>query len=182
MGIDNVDAVLPTVTFNQLVTTDYALSGSTPLGHIEPWASSPYNNTDAGFGKTSEVYGNDADVSGTIVFSGSGWDDQRITGLLVWIDLNGSGSVDPGEQQTVTQVNGLTNFLENNPGNTLGTWAATSQTIDQSGHSLNWTLAWNSANVALQARANVAVESPAARPSPPARIDSRWTWFPTWTP
>lgn len=159
IGIDNIDTGAPSVHLNQIAGADVARSGSTALGHVEPWNQSPFDNQDAGFNKGAEVWGNDADVSGSILFSGTAQDDQQLTGLRVWIDLDGDGTVDGGEQQTVTQPNATTKLLENNPANTLGTWTPLTQGFSQAGHTVSWTFQWNSASVLGQARANIAVEA-----------------------
>ncbi len=156
--VDNVDNTPPTASLNQLSATDvkdYDVNNKASWkGHIEPWNQSPWDNQDAGFNKTNDNFGNDADVSGTIIFSGTAWDDQRIQNFYMWIDLNGNSSVDASEEQLVAAYSSSVLVPQ---ANTLGIWSATSQTLNASGHSVSWKFEWDSANVANVARSNVRV-------------------------
>jgi hypothetical protein len=169
LTIDNVDEVAPTAWLYQLEASDVkdynASDRSAWKGHIEPWNQSPYNNQDSGFNKTNEVFGNDADVSGTIVFRGGASDNQRISALYIWIDLNGNGTVDAGEEQQVAEFSGSGLVAKSN---TLGTWSATSQSLTLAGgHTVEWKFEWDSSTVTGVARANVRIRVRAedARPA-----------------
>ncbi|AEJ20126.1 Ig-like domain-containing protein [Gracilinema caldarium] len=161
LTIDNVDEVAPTARLNQLSATDVkdynASDRSVWKGHIEPWDQSPWDNQNSGFNKTNEVFGNDADVSGTIVFSGEASDNQRISALYIWIDLNGNGVVDGTEEQQVAEFSSSNNGLVART-NTLGTWSATSQSLSlESGHTVSWKFEWDSSTVNGVARSNVRI-------------------------
>lgn len=176
--VDNSDNIPPEVRLNQLSATD--IKGYDPNnraaweGHVEPWNQSPWNNQNSGFDKTNEYFGNDADVSGTVIFSGTASDDQRIQNLYIWIDLDGDNTVDAGEEAAVASFSGSDLVPQ---ANALGTWSATSQTLNANGHSVSWTFEWNSAiggdgshGVSGVARSNVRVRARATdfgtNPSP----------------
>ncbi|TCW62024.1 hypothetical protein C5O22_03025 [Treponema sp. J25] len=170
LTIDNVDEVAPAAWLYQLAASDVkdynASDRSVWKGHIEPWNQSPYDNEDSGFNKTNEVFGNDADVSGTIVFRGGASDNQRINALYIWIDLNGNGTVDAGEEQQVAKFSGSS--LVEDTSNTLGKWTATSESLTLAGgHTVEWTFEWDSSKVSGVARANVRIRVRAedARPA-----------------
>jgi hypothetical protein len=169
LTIDNVDEEAPTAWLYQLEASDVkdynASDRSVWNGHIEPWNQSPYDNLNSGFDKTNEVFGNDADVSGTIVFRGGASDDQRINALYMWIDLDGDSTIDSGEEQQVAEFNGSGLIAKSN---TLGTWNATSQSLTlDGGHTVEWTFEWDSSIVNGVARANVRIRVRAedARPA-----------------
>jgi len=173
LTIDNVDEVAPTAWLYQLEASDVkdynASDRSAWKGHIEPWNQSPYNNQDSGFNKTNEVFGNDADVSGTIVFRGGASDNQRISALSLWIDLDGDGDEDDGETKEVAHFDAASQALVPTT-NTLGTWNATSQSLTlDGGHTVEWTFEWNSSIVEGVAQANVRIrvraEDARARPA-----------------
>lgn len=157
LTIDNVDEVAPTAWLYQLEASDVkdynASDRSAWDGHIEPWNQSPYNNQDSGFNKTNEVFGNDADVSGTIILRGGASDDQRINALYMWIDLDGDSTIDSGEEQQVAEFSGSGLVAKSN---TLGTWSATSQSLTLAGgHTVEWKFEWDSSTVTGVARSNV---------------------------
>ncbi|MBU0928663.1 MAG: hypothetical protein KKA67_12995 [Spirochaetes bacterium] len=150
----NSDLIPPTVSLERLGYDDYATSGPDALGHIEPWNQSPYGNVDAGFDKSSEIYGNDADVSGTIIVSGVAGDNQRIKELWAWIDLDGDAVVDASEERLVASFSGTSLQSVANP---LGDLAITSQSLGQDGHEASFAFTWDSSSVLDSARGDVAI-------------------------
>ncbi|HOM23650.1 MAG TPA: Ig-like domain-containing protein [Termitinemataceae bacterium] len=171
LTIDNVDTVAPTTWLYQLTATDvkdYDPSNRFAWkGHIEPWDQSPYDNYDSGFDKTNEVFGNDADVSGTVVFRGGASDNQRLSALSLWIDLNGDGDEDDGETKEVAHFDAASQALIPTT-NTLGSWESVSQSLTlDGGHTVEWTFEWDSSTVNGVARANVRIRVRAedARPA-----------------
>ena len=180
LTVDNVDTVPPLAELQQLTADDIKTTGTNPvvkLGHIEPWNQSPWNNTDAGFDKANEILGNDADVSGTIILRGKVSDDQRLTEVLISIDLNADGDFDDtvggiAETQQVATVDG--NGLLIALANTLGSVSFSNQTLSQdSGHEADFAFEWDSKMVAGVARANVtlAVQARDARSTPNVSVD-----------
>lgn len=158
--VDNTDNTAPAARMNQLSSIDVsgydANNKAAWLGHIEPWNQSPWDNQDPGFNKANEYFGNDADVSGTVIFSGTASDDQRIENFYMWIDLDGDNTVDANEEQPVATFSGSTLVPQ---ANTLGTWSATSQTLNASGHNVAWKFEWNSTGVSGVARSNIRVRA-----------------------
>jgi hypothetical protein len=157
IDVDNIDDIDPESRLYQLTADDVAVDGSdNPLGHIEPWNQSPFSNQDAGFDKVNEVFGNDADVSGSILLRGRSTDNQRIKDISLWIDLDGDNAVDAGEEEIVALFDEVTDNILKPETNSLGTFIVDSQTITEAtGHEVDWSFQWDSADVAGVARGNV---------------------------
>lgn len=156
LTIDNVDETPPETTLYRLTAADILSDGlGNALGHIEPWQQSPVNNSDGGFNKVNNIFGNDADVSGQISLRGKSLDDQRIQEIVIWIDLNGNGSVDAGEQEAVAEFSSGSLVSLANP---LGNLVIDSQDLSvESGHEVEWRFEWDSSAVSARARQNVRI-------------------------
>lgn len=165
LTVDNIDETPPQVRFLQLDAADVAFSGTTKLGHIDPWDQSSWNDVEPGFSKANEILGNDADISGTVVLRGRVSDNQRISRLWLGIDLNGDGDFADtvggiAERQQVAAP-GAGNLLVPSA-NTLGTVSFANQTLSiADGHTADFAFQWNSSMVQGTARSNVALQAEA---------------------
>ncbi len=155
--IDVVDSVAPVVVINRFHWTgaaDNSLYGkSSDNGHIDLEEHLPTDNFP--LATTTGVYDRDPKVSGQVTFTGTAYDDQRLTRLYMRIDdftfANTPALATHPTQPTYVLVSERVS----------GTWTETGdfatngwhfkvnagETLGQDGHSITWELDWNSARL-----------------------------------
>jgi hypothetical protein len=162
LSVDAVDGNLPYTGLYPLFWNDISSNsiyqGNQTNGHIDI-----SGNGDA-----------DADLSGTVSLSGTAWDDQRLTGLYLYI---GNGTDDSGAYAFTAAPALATKALE--AGRTYykvatysgGTWTdelgnlatdgwqftITRNLLNQDGHRVDWRLDWNTATLPDGAAENTVI-------------------------
>ncbi len=155
--VDVVDGVSPVVVINRFHWTgaaDNSLYGNSPEnGHIDLEDDLPTDNFLPA--TTTGVYDRDPKVSGQVTFTGTAYDDQRLTRLYMRIDdfafANDPALLTHPSQPTYVLVSERV----------AGTWTSTGdygtngwhftvltgESLGQDGHSISWKLDWNSARL-----------------------------------
>lgn len=156
LNIDNVDEVSPTIEFDALdADTSVPENGGVKEGHIEERGWTKHDNGIDNPGDVgNDVSDDDPDISGKIIFNGSAWDDQRIQKIVLWIDMDGDGALEPGEATTVADEDTDGTLKSADAGFTIITETLT----EISGHNVAFKYEWDSSTLTNVAGDNIQVK------------------------
>lgn len=143
--IDNDDAAAPQITLSPLSSASVGSAG----GHVESASESFFDNGTTNGDGTDD----DADVSGTVDFTGIASDNQRIASITVQVPGFDAGSGVGAAHEIATWDAGA-GLLQVVPGAGL---VIDPQTLTTGGHSVGFTYTWDSSAIASVAGTNIPI-------------------------